>query len=284
VHFHRKAPALLSVVALVAATAALGVSSAAASDRAVAGSGKSPGPKVVRLHSSDSKTFVSDKTFRPGVTEFKVTKTAGSHESIIILQSKNLQRTFTKIQKAFGGGPGSADAMAVVDRITTFYSGGPVGSRWQVKLGKGSYYAIDGKTNKVTSFKVKGDRRGANMAHAASGVTATKQNMWRTNGTIHGKWVRFTNNAHEIHFMEGQRVKNDTTNRDVRKALKSHKSPDFDRKGGFFADVTSPGVTAVHRFDLKSGKHLLLCFMPSEEQDGVPHALMGMWKLVQVKG
>jgi hypothetical protein len=122
------------------------------------------------------------------------------------------------------------------------------------------------------------------MAHAASEVTATKQNMFRTNGTIHGKWVRFTNNAHEIHFMEGQRVKNDTTNRDVRKALKSHGAPSFDRKGGFFADVTSPGISAVHRFDLKSGKHLLICFMPSEKQDGVPHALMGMWKLVQVKG
>jgi hypothetical protein len=122
------------------------------------------------------------------------------------------------------------------------------------------------------------------MAHAASEVTATKQNMWRTNGTIHGKWVRFTNNAHEIHFMEGQRVKNDTTNRDVRKALKSNGGPSFDRKGGFFADVTSPGVSAVHRFDLKTGKHVLLCFMPSEEQDGAVHALMGMWKLVQVKG
>jgi hypothetical protein len=173
--------------------------------------------------------------------------------------------------------------MAVVDRITTFYSGGPVGSRWQVKLSKGHYYAIDIKTNNLTQFQVKGERRGANMAHAASEVTATKQNMFRTSGTIHGKWVRFTNNAHEIHFMEGQRVKNDTTNRDVRKALTSHKPPSFDRKGGFFADVTSPGVSAVHRFDLKNGKHLLLCFMPSEEQDGVPHALMGMWKLVQVK-
>src|SRR4051795_781794 len=105
VHLHRKAPALLSVVALVAATAALGVSSAAASDRAVAGSGKSPGPKVVRLQSTDNKTKLSDTKFRPGVTEFKVTKTAGSHESIVVFQSKNLQRTFKKADKAFGGGP-----------------------------------------------------------------------------------------------------------------------------------------------------------------------------------
>jgi len=273
----------LSVVALVAATAALGVSSAAASDRAVAGSGKSPGPKVVRLQSTDNKTKLSDTKFRPGVTEFKVTKTAGSHESIVVFQSKNLQRTFKKADKAFGGGPGSADAMAVVDRITTFYSGGPVGSRWQVKLSQGHYYVIDFKTNNLAQFQVKGERRGANMAHAASEVT-TRHNMWHTNGTIHGKWVRFTNNAHEIHFMEGQRVKNDTTNRDIRKALKSNRSPDFDRKGGFFADVTSPGVSAVHRFDLKTGKHVLLCFMPSEEQDGVAHAFMGMWKLIQVKG
>ena len=93
----------------------------------------------MRLHSNDKKTVVSDAKFRPGVTEFKVTKTAGKHESIIVFQSKNLQRTFKKINKAFQGGQGSADAMAVVDRITTFYSGGSVGSRWQVKLGKGSW-------------------------------------------------------------------------------------------------------------------------------------------------
>jgi hypothetical protein len=35
--------------------------------------------------------------------------------------------------------------------------------------------------------------------------------------------------------------------------------------------------------NLKDGKHLIVCFMPSEEQDGVPHAFMGMWKLIQVK-
>jgi hypothetical protein len=284
VHLHKKVPALLSVVALVAAGAAVGTSaSAAVGDRAAAGSGKSPGPKVVRLSSTDSKTNLSDTKFRPGVTEFKVTKTARQHSTIVVLESKNLKRTFTKIQKAFQGGPGSADAMATVDRITTFYSGAATGERWQVKLSKGHYYAIDTRTNNVTPFRVKGERRGANMAHAPSEVTATKQNMWRTSGTIHGKWLRFTNNAHEIHFLEGHRVKNDTNDRDIQKWLKTNKGTFF-RKGGFFFDVTSPGVSAVHRVDLKTGKHVIACFMPSEEQDGVPHALMGMWKLVQVKG
>ena len=44
--------------------------------------------------------------------------------------------------------------------------------------------------------------------------------------------------------------------------------------------MQSPGIETVYRQDVAESKYLLLCFMPSEEQDGVPHAMMGMWKLV----
>lgn len=268
---------------MAAAGALSSVNAATASDRSADASGKSPGPKVVRLHSNENKTIVGDTTFRPGVTEFKVTKTAKDHSRIVVLESSDLQKTFKKINKAFSGGPGSADAMAAVDRLTTFYSGAASGQRWQVRLSKGRYYAIDTKTNNVAPFRVKGERRGANMHHAPSELTATKENMFRASGTVHGKWVRFTNNAKEIHFFEADRVKNDTTSRDVRKAFNSNKQPRFFRKGGFFSEIQSPGVTTVHRVNLETGKHLLVCFMPSEEQDGVPHAFMGMWKLIHVR-
>jgi hypothetical protein len=32
--------------------------------------------------------------------------------------------------------------------------------------------------------------------------------------------------------------------------------------------------------NIKDYRYLLMCWMPSEEQDGVPHAMMGMWHLV----
>lgn len=241
-------------------------------------------PKVIRIHSNDKKVTMSDTKFRPGVTEFRVTKTAHKGSSPVILKSKNLDRAFKKLGKAFGGGPGSADAMAAFDRLVTIYGGGAKGSRWQVRLSHGSnYYAFDFKTGQLTPFTVKGDRRGARMHHADSSAWAYQQNdlnQFKTDGKLEGSWVSFENKSKEIHFMEVDHVANSTTAKDVRQGLKSHKPPKWIRPGGFFFDVQSPGIRTVHYQKVPTGRYLLICFMPSEMQDGVPHALMGMWHLV----
>jgi hypothetical protein len=284
-NLRRKTPVLIAAATLVASSAAIAMSTPAVASNGHAAArtaAKYRQPLVVRLHSNDRKVVVSKTRFRPGVTEFHVTKTAKKHGTIVVMETKNLQRAFKLFGKAIQGGPGSADAMATVDRITTFYSGESAGGRWQVRLSKGSYYAIDTKTNNLTTFKVRGEHRHRHMHHTPSTVTATKDNMWRTDGALRGDWLTFANHAHEIHFLESEHVKQSTTNRDVRKALRSNKPPTFGLPGGWFFEIESPGVTTVHKVDMGQGKHLLLCFMPSEEQDGVPHALMGMWKLVQV--
>ncbi|HEX5016708.1 MAG TPA: hypothetical protein VFX15_03885 [Actinomycetes bacterium] len=281
----RKTPALVAAGALVvggsllAATAPATAGSSGASERVA--QGKNNDPLVVRLKSNDNKTVVSRDHFRPGVTEFKVTKTAKKNSSIVIVQSENLERSFKLLNKAFGGGTGSADAMKKFDKITTLYSGAGRDGRWQVKLHKGKYYALDSNTNNVTSFRVKGERRSAHMKRGDSEITTTKDNMFRTSGPIQGPWVRFTNNSREVHFAEADHVKESTTNKDVRKALQSNKQPKWILRGGFFLEIESPGISTVHKVDVPGDKVLLICFMPSEEQDGVPHAFMGMWKLNQ---
>jgi hypothetical protein len=281
----RKTPVLIAALALTAggigaaATVPAAASSGHTSARTAA---KYHTPLVVRLRSNDKKVVISRDHFRPGVVQFHVTKTAKRSSSIVVLETDNLRRAFKLFGKAIQGGPGSADAMAKVDRITTFYSGEKAHGTWQVRLSRGSYFALDNKTNNLTPFKVRGDQRHRHMRQTPSTVTATKGNMWRNNGPLHGNWLTFDNNAREIHFLESQHVKQSTTNRDVRKALYSNKKPTFALPGGWFFEIESPGVKTVHKVDMGTGKHLLLCFMPSEEQDGVPHALMGMWKLVQV--
>ena len=285
-NLQRKAPVLVAAVALTAGgIAAAGIPAAASSGHTAARmAAKYHTPLVIKLHSNDKKVGISKSHFRPGVTQFKVTKTAKKGATIVVVESKDLQRTFKLLNKAFQGGQGSADAMAKVDRITTFYSGESAGGKWQVKLSKGKYYAVDTKTNNLTSFKVSGERRHQHMRHTPSTVTATKDNMWRKNdGPLRGNWLTFANNAHEVHFMESDHVKQSTTNKDVKKAFSSNKRPTWILRGHWFFDVESPDITTVHKVDMGKGKHLLVCFMPSEEQDGVPHALMGMWKLVQVK-
>ena len=280
--FPNKLPALAATAVLAAASLAVAPASATAGSdnptaRAAAGAA---GPKVVHLHSNDRKVVASDTRFRPGVTEFRVGRTTSRGTSLLIIQSDNLQAAFGKFQKAINGGPGSADAMKAFDRMVTIYSGGESGARWQVRLGRGSYYVIDTKTNKMTTLTVKGPRRHATMVRPDSRVWATKQNQFETSGDLAGPWVSFANHAREIHFLDAGRVEESTTPKDVQEALTSPKQPKWVLPGGFHLEVESPGVRTVHFQNVRAGKYLLICWMPSEEQDGVPHAMMGMWSLV----
>ena len=46
--------------------------------------------------------------------------------------------------------------------------------------------------------------------------------------------------------------------------------------------MISPGVVVAVKGPVAPGRYLLTCFVPSES-DGMPHAVMGMWKLVTVE-
>jgi len=284
-NLQRKIPILMATGMVVAAGSMLAstvpatAASSPQSERAA--QAKTNDPLVVRLRSTDNKTVVNKDHFRPGVTEFRVTETAKKQSTIAVLESENIERSFNLLNKAFQGAAGSADAMAKFDRITTVYSGESAGGRWQVRLSKGKYYAVDTRTNNLTSFNVKGERRTPNMKKGDSEVTATNDNMWKTSGVVQGPWVRFTNNSPEVHFLEADHVKESTTAKDVREALKSPGQPKWILPGGFFIDIQSPNISTVHKVKVPGDKVLLICFMPSEEEDGVPHAFMGMWKLNQ---
>jgi len=279
-----KTTATTLVVTAALAVAGMAVAPASAGAGLADGAAARPGapgkPKVVKIRSNDHAVKMDDAHFRPGVTEFRVAKTAHRGSSVIIVETKNLDRLFKQFGQAGSGAAGSADAMKTVDRIATFYGGGAVGARWQVRLSSGSYYLVDTKTNKLTTFRVTGERRSPKMAKPDSEVWATKQNQFETSGPLSGKWVSFENRSHEIHFLEANRVADGTTASDVRQSFKSPKEPTWALPGGFFFDIQSPGIKTVHRQDVRSSRYLLMCWMPSEEQDGVPHAMMGMWHLV----
>jgi hypothetical protein len=278
VRTHTKLTTLVMAASVVAASLVLGGTASGSSGAlARAGAGE---PKVVKLRATESKVKIDDAKFRPGVTEFRVKETAKKGSSLIILETDDLDRAFKLLGTAFSGGPGSADAMKKFDRIVTIYGGGHSGARWQVKLTEGAYYVLDIKTNALTTFRVKGEKRPAKMMRPDSTITTTKDNQFETSGRLMGPWIAFHNHSREIHFMDAARVAERTTGSDVRKALESPKDPKWIRPGGFTFEVESPGVKTVYRQDVDDGKYLLACFMPSEEQDGVPHAMMGMWKLV----
>jgi hypothetical protein len=46
--------------------------------------------------------------------------------------------------------------------------------------------------------------------------------------------------------------------------------------------VISPGRSMTVDYDLPPGQYVLLCFMPDPKMHGMPHALMGMIKMVHL--
>ncbi len=77
-------------------------------------------------------------------------------------------------------------------------------------------------------------------------------------------------------------MKPGTTSADVRKAFSSPGEPKFFTGKGLTVEVVSPGVVVAVKGPVAPGGYLLTCFVPSEA-DGMPHAVMGMWKLVTVQ-
>ena len=139
----------------------------------------------------------------------------------------------------------------------------------------------------VLTFTVAGEpRQGALHATQATvrAIGPVGNNKWAftQRGSQPIEWLRFANSAKELHFLDMSGVKPSTTPAMVRKALQSNGNPKFFTGQSLSFDVISPGVTVAIKGPVDAGRYLLDCFIPSET-DGMPHALMGMWKLVDVK-
>jgi hypothetical protein len=73
-----------------------------------------------------------------------------------------------------------------------------------------------------------------------------------------------------------------STVRQVRRALRSQQQPPWLLKANTSTGVLSPNRREVFHYNLPAGPYLLLCYWPDDDT-GMPHYLMGMWKLVNLR-
>jgi hypothetical protein len=90
----------------------------------------------------------------------------------------------------------------------------------------------------------------------------------------------FKNVSDTLHMMGIQRVKPGTTDADITKFFNGTSSnvPFMQGPSGG-NDVTSPGVTFQVSYNLPAGTYVLLCFV-ADDKTGMPHAFMGMHKVI----
>jgi hypothetical protein len=86
------------------------------------------------------------------------------------------------------------------------------------------------------------------------------------------------------HFLDLQHVKQGTTRKQVLKFLRSgaQGNPPFGLQGGANTDVVGEGQAMTLTYSLPKGEYVEMCFFP-DLQTGMPHALMGMVRVVHLK-
>jgi hypothetical protein len=259
---------------------------------------------VVTIGNASGQATVSQATMRPGVVEFHVGSTFripgpdGGPEQVTVIRTDQLDTFLAQVPLLFGdpsdptAGATAAQAIRTIHSIATAYGGNTKGGVWQVSLPPGTYYALGIQSSamglsKPVSFTVSGSMRQAAL-HATQAtvraVGSVGKNRWTfTQPGGHAvEWLRFANSAKELHFLDLMGVKSGTTAKDVKASYNSQGPPTWLSGQQLHFDAISPGVSVAIKQHLPAGRYLAECFMPSES-DGMPHALMGMWKLIDVR-
>lgn len=97
--------------------------------------------------------------------------------------------------------------------------------------------------------------------------------------------LRFKNASSDSpHFLELIQVAEGTTRQDVVDYFQSgsEEPPPWYVADGISTDVVGPGKSMTLKYDLPAGTYVELCFFPDVNMGGMPHAVMGMARIITI--
>jgi hypothetical protein len=279
------------------ATVALAAAALVAVETSAASAAESHGEyqQVVHVAGTGSSVALDHRHIRAGSIQFAVTTTSPNGSNIVLFKPKR-GKSSADVQKDLADevGPNGALGTRELMRDATFYGladiAGGASALVTENLDPGRYFALDlagdPSAEVPQRLDVSADRRGVEQdSDLASQVyTAAVEpdrfqapRVWPHKGTF-----TFYNRSDTLHFMDLIRVKPGTTDAEIQKYFDSQSQdpPPFAMDGpGAGIDVLSPGHDAQVSYDLPTGTYVLLCFV-ADDQTGMPHAAMGMHKVV----
>jgi hypothetical protein len=275
-------PLTLGVAAATAATlgavAVVGTPAVGASERGRI-------PTVVVHMVNDHINIDGGNTLHAGKIRFKVVTGQGGH----LLQILRLHRGYTIQDAGQDFGPafsGDKDAIRRLDENITWRGGALARphnpGKFVVTLREGHFIMFDQNGSGLIQVNVRGDVPERPAVPHQSTITAFVYGFESSPETIPAKGtLHFRNQSDQPHFLEIHRVKGTTTPQMVDRALSptAHGEPAFFLKGSDATGVISPRTGEMFSYDLPAGKYLIACFWPALDT-GMPHAFMGMWKLI----
>lgn len=275
---------------LTRAIAGIGAAAAATSLAVVgsavsAGAASSTAPATVTVTMTKQIVRPDTQTVQAGAIEF-VAKRGDHHQHTLVVASLakgfSLNQANHDVNAAFGG---DVKAVRTIDKKIHWYGGTDAPGRVVVNLSAGKYYLLDEDGNGLGRLTVTGPKADRTVPASSATVFAAATTHgfgFKVKGTIaHDGWVTFSNKTDEPHFMEIQQVKPSTTRAYVRKHIQDRNQPAKILKAGQATAPVGPGKSVLLKLHLPKGKYLIACFWPSRE-NGMPHAFMGMYKLVHI--
>jgi hypothetical protein len=196
-------------------------------------------------------------------------------------------------QSAGPNGPtpaGLADLRKVV-KIVTFFGGLDSGSGARVHgtvvLPKaGTYLVLNDSNGPSDPTKLKVTAKAGHRTAPKSTATVRTLNTKRFAGSLvlpAKGTITFKNTAtNSPHFLLLQHVKAGTTRKQVIQDFSSNGKPKSVLQDGVGTDVLSPGHAQTLSYNLPKGDYAEACFFP-DLQTGMPHAFMGMVRIVHLK-
>jgi hypothetical protein len=272
---------------------AVAVAASGAGLAATAGAAPAAKKPALVVHAKVTKKTVKldRESVRAGRVTFVVDAPKGDHT----LQIVQLKGDYTPDQLTAdadaGLEKGDVEAVNRLDDNVTWYGGievrgGKTGTFTVLLKRAGDYFVADQNGEGAAMLTVKGSAVNRKSATLSGTFTAEDGSRWDAPKSVkHNGWIRLKNTSDQPHFVVLNEVKASTTKKDVKDYFNSgsEAEPEFGLKHFTSTGVFSPGTNVTfHLQHVPAGKYLLMCFWPDKET-GMPHALMGMWRLVNLK-
>ncbi len=256
-------------------------------------------PHSLLVVGDGNRVAIVQTTIQAGIDTFVVTTNnhTGNGSDITLFQIRNGvsgSQVAAELRDEFSQTPATAArGTRELDRDITAYGLADLSEGTTVKvtanLLPGTYYLMDlgnftGTGNPVftrltvTAGAPRGPLHGDVGVHATGGDRFAAPSSWPHQGTL----VFANDDSTSIHFMDLQRVKPGTTDAQVQSYFDSNSQqpPSFGLPGpSEGVDIVSPHITVSMAYNLPPGTYVLLCFV-ADDSTGMPHALMGMHKVV----
>ena len=269
---------------------------ASASDHGAAG-------HRITVVGNGSSVRIDHTTVHAGTISFKVSSTNpasqnGGGSTITLFRPKHgvtLAQVFADLREELSSTPAVAakGSRDIVRDVSLYGLADVIPGYPEIvteNLRHGTYYLMDlanysGKGQPKTTRLVVTGHAEARALYGRVHVAATSTDRFIAPASWpHHATYLFRNVSDTIHFMAIVPVKDGTTDQQIQAYFSSgsQSPPPFARNGPSGGnDVVSPGKTIAVSYNLPRGTYALLCFV-ADDVTGMPHAVMGMHKVIRL--